>query len=79
MINTSIRGDLNRIEIGFDFIREYKKRKKNKEHNPKLDSKFKVEYTLNTRADKEFLLKERVSNEQRSRTRTSDGGSEKTV
>lgn len=79
MINTSIRGDLHRIEIGFDFIREYKKRKKNKEHNPQLDSKFKVEYTLNTRSDKEYLLKEKVRNEQRSRTRTADGGSKETV
>lgn len=79
MITQPIRGDINRIDIGIDFIKDYKRRKKEEKKNKNLDSKFKVEYTLNTRSDKEFLLKERVSNEQRSRTRTSDGGSKETV
>ena len=43
-------------------------------------SEFTVKFALNTRSDKEYLLKERVKNDkQRSRARTADGGSKETV
>lgn len=78
LLSTSIRGDSTRIEMGIDFIKDYKRRQKMKIKNETLDSEFQIKYVLNTRSDKEYLLKEKVKNE-RSRTRTSDGRSEKTV
>lgn len=78
LLSTSIRGDSTRIEMGIDFIKDYKRRQKMKIKNETLDSEFQIKYVLNARSDKEYLLKEKVKNE-RSRTRTSDGRSEKTV
>lgn len=78
MLSTSIRGDATRIEMGIDFVKDYKRRQKMKIKNETLDSEFQIKYVLNARSDKEYLLKEKVKNE-RSRTRTSDGRSEKTV
>lgn len=78
LLSTSIRGDSTRIEMGIDFVKDYKRRQKMKIKNETLDSEFQIKYVLNARSDKEYLLKEKVKNE-RSRTRTSDGRSEKTV
>lgn len=79
MLHQSVNGDKLRIEAGYDFRKEYKKRLKRIPKDDKLMSEFTVKYMLNTRADKEYLLKEKVRNEQRSRTRTADGGSKETV
>jgi hypothetical protein len=79
MLHQSVNGDKLRIEAGYDFKKEYKKRLKRIPKDDNLMSEFTVKYTLNTRADKEYLLKEKVRNERRSRTRTSDGGNEKAV
>jgi len=80
LISNNVRGDQNRIDSGLDIIRDYKRRKKLKINKEQMDSKFSVQYVLHSRSDKEFVLKENVKNgKKRSRTRTADGGSEKTV
>lgn len=79
LIHHSVCGDKHRIDSDFDFVEAYKKRLKRIPKDKKLMSEFTVKYALNTRSDKEFLLKEKVRNEQRSGTRTADGGSKETV
>lgn len=79
MLHQSVNGDKLRIEAGYDFRKEYKKRLKRIPNDSKLMSGFTVNFLLNTRADKEYLLKEKVRNERRSRARTSDGRNEKAV
>lgn len=80
LISNNVRGDKHRIDIGLDIIRDYKRRKRLNSDKEKIDSKFTVQYTLHSRSDKEFLLKENVKNgKKRSRARAADGGSEKAV
>ena len=79
MLHQSVNGDKLRIEAGYDFKKAYKKRMKRIPTDSKLMSEFTVKYLLNTRADKEYLLKEKVRNERRSGTRTSNGRNEKAV
>lgn len=80
LIHHSVTGDKLRIEAGFDFVKAYKKRLKRIPKDKNLMSEFTVKFALNTRSDKEYLLKERVKNDkQRSRARAADGGSEETV
>jgi hypothetical protein len=80
LLSAAIRGDKTRVTMGVDIIKDYKHRQKMRKQNEKLDGSFTIEYKLTSRSDKEYLLKERVKNDkQRSRARTSNGGSEKTV
>lgn len=79
LMHHSVSGDKIRIDSGVDFEKEYKKRLKRIPKDKDLMSEFTVKFMLNTRSDNEYLLKEKVKNEQRSRARTSDGRSEKAV
>lgn len=78
LLHHSVSGDKIRIDAGFDFDKQYKQRLKRIPRDKELMSEFTVKFALNTRADKEYLLKEKVKNE-RSGARTSNGRSEKTV
>lgn len=80
LLHHAVAGDKARIDSGYDFIKAYKKRLKRIPKDKELMSEFTVKFALNTRSDKEYLLKERVKNDkQRSRARTADGGSKETV
>lgn len=80
LLHHAVSGDKLRVDSGYDFIKAYKKRMKRIPKDKNLMSEFTVKFALNTRSDKEYLLKERVKDgKQRSRARAADGGSEKAV
>lgn len=78
-IDIVIEADLFRLIIGVDIIKDYKDRQKRFINDKELMTDFGVRYKVITNDDRRFLEKEKYKNEQSSRTRTSDGGTEETV
>ena len=78
-IDIVIEADLFRLIIGVDIIKDYKDRQKRFIDDKQLMTNFGVRYKVITNDDRRFLEKEKYKNEQSSRTRTSDGGTEETV
>lgn len=78
-INIAIEGDLFKVIMGVDLIKDYKERHKRFAKDKNLMTDFGIRYKVITNDDRKFLEKENYKNGQRSRTRTSDGGTEKTV
>lgn len=74
-IHRSIEPDMMRIAMGIDVVRQYYKNKKIKSVDPKMETKFTIKMIAVSKADRDFIEKEKTNNE---RTKRNDGGSDGT-